>query len=180
MGFIVNERENIRRGIRTCPGNYNGHDGRFYLKGKTQNILPERHGLSKGKLKLAVSSYVLKVRGANYITLRLRMFLMAQPITVTVPNGGRKSWMGMPVSGRAIGWAIKTNRTKTGRKKASASPMKSSFTGSGKMMKTWKAAPPAELTNIQKLYERYIPDRLNDNNTVFYHRGYITGIGTGK
>jgi hypothetical protein len=37
-----------------------------------------------------------------------------------------------------------------------------------------------ELTNVQKLYDRYILDQFNEDASCYFHSEYITGIGTGN
>ncbi|NVD06782.1 DUF2235 domain-containing protein [Vibrio sp. JPW-9-11-11] len=171
---------------------YQGHNGsksNFFevtagdLTDLTEDqTLPTRH--QKGKadaLKLvADKSYVLKVRGFNFITLRVGMFFDG-----TGNNTYSAQWGKQQLDKYYTKWRNKNIVHKD--KPVTEWPDEMfEYPDDEKFHFFWEedyavdGSASNELTNIQKLHDLYPDDIFDPSTNTFVHPEYITGIGTGN
>lgn len=161
--------------------------------------LPSRH--EKGKadpLELITdNSYVLQVRGFNFITLRVGMFFDG-----TANNSYSAQWGKKELDKYYYKWRPKYEAEceliskRTGLSKNDipitvlsddcfAYPQEKGFfqklfTGDDGDTETVEGSATNELTNIQKLYDLYLSGKFDKDKRTYLHSEYITGIGTGN
>lgn len=144
--------------------------------------LPTRH--EKGKadsLKLITDkSYVLQVRGFNFITLRVGMFFDG-----TGNNTYSAEWGKKELDKYYYKWRPKYEVHKN--KPVTQWPGDMfKYPKDEKFHFFWEedfavdGSASNELTNIQKLHDLYPDDVFDEEKNVFVHPEYITGIGTGN
>lgn len=164
-----------------------------------EQALPVRH--QKGQADvcnlLTDKSYVLKVRGFNFITLRVGMFFDG-----TANNSYSAQWGKTQLENYYQTWKMKYSvdcdiiSRKTGRLKNDIPathlssecfdyPKKdnffiSLFKNDEGEVETVAGSATNELTNVQKLFELYSQDKYLSDLNVFTHAEYVTGIGTGN
>ncbi|WP_415846673.1 hypothetical protein, partial [Vibrio aerogenes] len=159
--------------------------GDLISKGKTQNTLPERHRAGQaGTLKLATdNSYVMKIQGANYITLRLGMFFDG-----TANNTYSADWGKQQLEKYYKNWKAFDSQTRDEISKKIHIPAKLlpaseltdiCFQLPKSMIKADCGSACNERTNVQKLFDLYQNDYVQKTQVVNYPL-YITGIGTGN
>lgn len=144
--------------------------------------LPSRHQKGQAdKLKLITDkSYVLKVRGFNFITLRVGMFFDG-----TANNTYSAQWGKSKLDSYYHKWYPLHNLYKD-RPPIEWPEEVFKFPEQDKFRFFWqedhavKSSAANEPTNIQKLYDLYLRDVYLDKERVFVHSEYITGIGTGN
>lgn len=144
--------------------------------------LPPRH--QKGQadnLKLITDkSYVLKVRGFNFITLRVGMFFDG-----TANNTYSAQWGKSKLDSYYYKWYPLHNLYKD-RPPIEWPEEVFKFPEQDKFRFFWQedhavdSSAANEPTNIQKLYDLYLRDAYLEKERVFVHPEYITGIGTGN
>jgi hypothetical protein len=158
-----------------------------------EKALPERHlaGQADPLSLITDSSYVLEVRAFNYITLRLGMFFDG-----TANNTYSAQWGKNKHDAYMAKWKGKYDTDK-GRPSSSSQADVAKYRVqqlSDKCFETpqedtfwiWEdkerveSSASNELTNVQKLYDRYILDQFNEDASCYFHSEYITGIGTGN
>ncbi|TFH89961.1 T6SS phospholipase effector Tle1-like catalytic domain-containing protein [Vibrio ouci] len=161
--------------------------------------LPARH--EKGKadsLKLITDkSYVLQVRGFNFITLRVGMFFDG-----TGNNTYSAEWGKKELDKYYYKWRPKyeaeceniASRTGISRNSIPITQLSDDcfaypqekgffqklFTGDDGDTETVEGSATNELTNIQKLFERYAQDKYFESQNSYSFAQYVTGIGTGN
>ncbi|OEE42785.1 T6SS phospholipase effector Tle1-like catalytic domain-containing protein [Vibrio anguillarum] len=164
-----------------------------------EQALPVRHqkGQADACNLLTDKSYVLKVRGFNFITLRVGMFFDG-----TANNSYSAQWGKTQLENYYQTWKMKYNvdcdiiSRKTGLLKNDIPathlssecfdyPKKdnffiSLFKNDEGEVETVAGSATNELTNVQKLFELYSQDKYLSNPNVFTHAEYVTGIGTGN
>ncbi|MDE1232374.1 T6SS phospholipase effector Tle1-like catalytic domain-containing protein [Vibrio aestuarianus] len=164
-----------------------------------EQALPLRHqkGQADACNLLTDKSYVLKVRGFNFITLRVGMFFDG-----TANNSYSAQWGKTQLENYYQTWKMKYNvdcdiiSRKTGRLKNDIPaihlssecfdyPKKdnffiSLFKNDEGEVETVAGSAANELTNVQKLFELYSQDKYLSDPNVFTHAEYVTGIGTGN
>ncbi|UPQ89061.1 T6SS phospholipase effector Tle1-like catalytic domain-containing protein [Vibrio sinaloensis] len=161
--------------------------------------LPTRH--QKGKadaLKLvADKSYVLKVRGFNFITLRVGMFFDGTGNNTYSAQWGKQQLDKYYTKWRQIFDAnCEVISRRTGYKRDEipitelsidcfAYPEEESFfskvfSSQKDDLETLEGSAANEFTNIQKLFDRYAQDVYFENQNTYAISEYITGIGTGN
>ena len=144
--------------------------------------LPSRH--EKGKadpLELITdNSYVLQVRGFNFITLRVGMFFDG-----TGNNSYSAEWGKKQLDKYYFKWRPKYEVNKN--KPVTEWPEDMfKYPKDEKFHFFWEedyavdGSASNELTNIQKLHDLYLRDEYVQDNRTFVHPEYITGIGTGN
>ncbi|MDC5806881.1 DUF2235 domain-containing protein [Vibrio europaeus] len=144
--------------------------------------LPTRHQTGKADtLKLvADKSYVLKVKGFNFITLRVGMFFDG-----TGNNTYSAQWGKSQLDKYYTKWRNKHAANKHKAVTEWPSDM-FKFPEDEKFHFFWEedfavdGSAANELTNIQKLHDLYPDDVFDEEKNVFVHPEYITGIGTGN
>lgn len=147
-----------------------------------EQTLPVRH--QKGKadsLKLLTdNSYVLQVRGFNFITLRIGMFFDG-----TGNNTYSAQWGKKQLDKYYYKWRPKYEVNK--HKPVTQWPSEMfEYPENDKFHFFWEedyavdGSATNELTNIQKLHDLYPDDVFDEEKNVFVHPEYITGIGTGN
>ncbi|MGY5540525.1 T6SS phospholipase effector Tle1-like catalytic domain-containing protein [Vibrio brasiliensis] len=144
--------------------------------------LPSRHQKGQAdKLKLITDkSYVLKVRGFNFITLRVGMFFDG-----TANNTYSAQWGKSKLDSYYHKWYPLHNLYKD-RPPIEWPEEVFKFPEQDKFRFFWqedhavKSSAANELTNIQKLYGLYPINKLDENRNVFSTAQYVTGIGTGN
>lgn len=153
-----------------------------FLTSEQAQDLPERHQAKQADKEYFVTdrSYVLKVRGFNYITLRFGVFFDG-----TANNTYSAQWGKRQLEGYYHQWQVLRNLegsrpVKDWQASSYRYPNQDDFYWFWQDDQKVASSAANELTNIQKLYERYISDEFNQDQTVFYHSEYITGIGTGN
>ncbi|CAM3844653.1 phospholipase effector Tle1 domain-containing protein [Vibrio aerogenes] len=156
--------------------------GDLVSKGKTQKTLPERHRAGQaGTLKLATdNSYVVKIQGANYITLRLGMFFDGTANNTYSANWGKKKLDAYAGTWRGYYLANQDKPFKDWPAESLEFPNDDDFHWFWQKDEDVESSAANEWTNVQKLYDLYMEKAFNDDNSVFYHKEYITGIGTGN
>lgn len=164
-----------------------------------EQTLPTRHQQGKADtLKLvADKSYVLKVKGFNFITLRVGMFFDGTGNNTYSAQWGKSQldkyytkWRQIfdadceVISGRT---SYRKNEIPVTELSADcfAYPEEESFLSkvfSSQKDETETVAGSAanELTNVQKLFERYSKDMYFENENTYTISEYVTGIGTGN
>lgn len=164
-----------------------------------EQALPVRHqkGQADACNLLTDKSYVLKVRGFNFITLRVGIFFDG-----TANNSYSAQWGETQLENYYQTWKMKYNvdcdiiSRKTGRLKNDIPathlssecfdyPKKdnffiSLFKNDEGEVETVAGSATNELTNVQKLFELYSQDKYLSDLNVFTHAEYVTGIGTGN
>ncbi|MBF4334448.1 T6SS phospholipase effector Tle1-like catalytic domain-containing protein [Vibrio anguillarum] len=164
-----------------------------------EQALPVRHqkGQADACNLLTDKSYVLKVRGFNFITLRVGMFFDG-----TANNSYSAQWGKTQLENYYQTWKMKYKvdcdiiSRKTGRLKNDIPathlssecfdyPKKdnffiSLFKNDEGEVETVAGSATNELTNVQKLFELYSQDKYLSDLNVFTHAEYVTGIGTGN
>lgn len=164
-----------------------------------EQALPVRHqkGQADACNLLTDKSYVLKVRGFNFITLRVGMFFDG-----TANNSYSAQWGKTQLENYYQTWKMKYKvdcdiiSRKTGLLKNDIPathlssecfdyPKKdnffiSLFKNDEGEVETVAGSATNELTNVQKLFELYSQDKYLSNPNVFTHAEYVTGIGTGN
>ncbi|NGZ68785.1 DUF2235 domain-containing protein [Vibrio aestuarianus subsp. cardii] len=164
-----------------------------------EQALPLRHqkGQADACNLLTDKSYVLKVRGFNFITLRVGMFFDG-----TANNSYSAQWGKTQLENYYQTWKMKYNvdcdiiSRKTGRLKNDIPathlssecfdyPKKDNFfisllKNDAGEVETVAGSAANELTNVQKLFELYSQDKYLSDPNVFTHAEYVTGIGTGN
>lgn len=164
-----------------------------------EQALPLRHqkGQADACNLLTDKSYVLKVRGFNFITLRVGMFFDG-----TANNSYSAQWGKTQLENYYQTWKMKYNvdcdiiSRKTGRLKNDIPathlssecfdyPKKDNFfisllKNDAGELETVVGSAANELTNVQKLFELYSQDKYLSDPNVFTHAEYVTGIGTGN
>jgi hypothetical protein len=164
-----------------------------------EQALPVRHqkGQADACNLLTDKSYVLKVRGFNFITLRVGMFFDG-----TANNSYSAQWGKTQLENYYQTWKMKYKvdcdiiSRKTGRLKNDIPathlssecfdyPKKdnffiSLFKNDESEVETVAGSATNELTNVQKLFELYSQDKYLSDPNVFTHAEYVTGIGTGN
>ncbi|RTZ16724.1 DUF2235 domain-containing protein [Vibrio aquaticus] len=161
--------------------------------------LPIRH--QKGKadpFKLITdNSYVLQVRGFNFITLRIGMFFDG-----TGNNTFSAQWGKKQLDKYYYKWRPKyeaeceliSERTGLSKDNIPVTELSDEcfafpeeqgffqklFSSKDDDVETVAGSATNELTNIQKLFERYSQDKYFENQNVYSFAHYITGIGTGN
>ncbi|NAX24645.1 DUF2235 domain-containing protein, partial [Vibrio sp. V38_P2S17PM301] len=162
-----------------------------------EQVLPERHQAGKADMINLESgnSYLIKVRGFNYITLRVGMFFDGTGNNTFSAQWGKQQFE------RYIGeWKQRFEQGKNEiAKKAGISPSEVKIKDlpgncfsypNDRFYWFWQddesvdGSATNELTNIQKLYDLYSSffrekTLLQDQN-LYVHREYVTGIGTGN
>lgn len=144
--------------------------------------LPSRHQKGQAdKLKLITDkSYVLKVRGFNFITLRVGMFFDG-----TANNTYSAQWGKSKLDSYYHKWHPLHNLYKD-RPPIEWPEEVFKFPEQDKFRFFWqedhavKSSAANELTNIQKLYGLYPINKLDENRNVFLTAQYVTGVGTGN
>ncbi|TVO31780.1 phospholipase effector Tle1 domain-containing protein [Vibrio algivorus] len=151
--------------------------------------LPERHQARQaislnapdfnGHL-ISDQCYVVCVQGFNYITLRFGLFFDG-----TANNTYSAQWGKQQLENYYHQWqslrSLEGNLpVKDWQAHSYTYPNQGDFYWFWEDDEKVESSAANELTNIQKLYERYINDEYNQDQTVFYHSEYITGIGTGN
>lgn len=159
------------------------------LSSTDAEALPERHQTKQalslndpsfsGHL-LADKCYVVCVQGFNYITLRFGLFFDG-----TANNTYSAQWGKQQLEGYYNQWqslrSLEGNLpVKDWQARSYNYPNQEDFYWFWEDDEKVESSAANELTNIQKLYERYLNDKFNQDETVFYHSEYITGIGTGN
>lgn len=163
-----------------------------------EQTLPTRHQQGKADtLKLvADKSYVLKVKGFNFITLRVGMFFDGTANNSYSAQWGKKQLEKYQPKWRQIYDAdCQAISEKTGYRKNNVPVTELSdecfsfpeeenflvklFTGNDGETETVEGSATNEITNVQKLYDLYVRGKFNSDRTVYSHAEYITGIGTG-
>ncbi|MCF7353234.1 DUF2235 domain-containing protein [Vibrio sp. CK2-1] len=144
--------------------------------------LPERHqAQSKLTGQLVTDKcHVLCVQGFNYITLRFGLFFDG-----TANNTYSAQWGKQQLEKYHQHWKSLKNLegnkpVKDWQAETYQYPNQDDFYWFWEDDEKVASSAANELTNIQKLYERYLRDEFNQDQTVFYHPEYITGIGTGN
>ncbi|AQM21257.1 phospholipase effector Tle1 domain-containing protein [Vibrio anguillarum] len=164
-----------------------------------EQALPVRHqkGQADACNLLTDKSYVLKVIGFNFITLRVGMFFDG-----TANNSYSAQWGKTQLENYYQTWKMKYKvdcdiiSRKTGRLKNDIPathlssecfdyPKKdnffiSLFKNDEGEVETVAGSATNELTNVQKLFELYSQDKYLSDLNVFTHAEYVTGIGTGN
>ncbi|MEL7292519.1 MAG: hypothetical protein AAGJ67_11415, partial [Pseudomonadota bacterium] len=147
-----------------------------------EQTLPTRHRKGKADaLKLvADKSYVLKVRGFNFITLRVGMFFDG-----TGNNTYSAQWGKQQLDKYYTKWRNKHIAHKD--KPVTEWPDELfEYPDDEKFHFFWEedyavdGSASNELTNIQKLHDLYPDDVFDPSTNTFVHPEYITGIGTGN
>lgn len=162
-----------------------------------EQVLPERHQAGKADTINLESgnSYLIKVRGFNYITLRVGMFFDGTGNNTFSAQWGKQQFE------RYIGeWKIKykTATEKIAKEKnipvadvkVKDLPQECFNYPNDRFYWFWEddqtvdGSATNEITNVQKLYDLYSQfdleqKRLFDDAT-YIHKEYITGIGTGN
>ncbi|GAA5647343.1 phospholipase effector Tle1 domain-containing protein [Vibrio proteolyticus] len=162
-----------------------------------EQVLPERHQAGKADTINLESgnSYLIKVRGFNYITLRVGMFFDGTGNNTFSAQWGKQQFE------RYIGeWKQRFEQGKNEiAKKAGISPSEVKIKDlpgncfsypNDRFYWFWQddesvdGSATNELTNIQKLHDLYSSffrekTLLQDQN-LYVHREYVTGIGTGN
>ena len=144
--------------------------------------LPPRHQKGQAdKLKLITDkSYVLKVRGFNFITLRVGMFFDG-----TANNTYSAQWGKSMLDSYYYKWYPLHNLYKD-RPPIEWPEEVFKFPEQDKFRFFWQedhavdSSAANEPTNVQKLYDLYLRDVYLEKERVFVHPEYITGIGTGN
>ncbi|NAW92085.1 MULTISPECIES: phospholipase effector Tle1 domain-containing protein [unclassified Vibrio] len=164
-----------------------------------EQALPVRHqkGQADACNLLTDKSYVLKVRGFNFITLRVGMFFDG-----TANNSYSAQWGKTQLENYYQTWKMKYKvdcdiiSRKTGRLKNDIPathlssecfdyPKKdnffiSLFKNDEGEVETVAGSATNELTNVQKLFDRYILSDDIREGGIYTDAVYITGIGTGN
>lgn len=144
--------------------------------------LPSRHQKGQAdKLKLITDkSYVLKVRGFNFITLRVGMFFDG-----TANNTYSAQWGKNKLDSYYSKW-YPLYHLYQDRPPIEWPEELFKFPEQDKFHFFWqedhavKSSAANEPTNIQKLYDLYLRDVYLEKERLFVHPEYITGIGTGN
>lgn len=162
-----------------------------------EQVLPERHQAGKADTINLESgnSYLIKVRGFNYITLRVGMFFDGTGNNTFSAQWGKQQFE------RYIGeWKIKykTATEKIAKEKnipvadvkVKDLPQECFNYPNDRFYWFWEddlsvdGSATNELTNVQKLYDLYSSFDIEREHLsihgVYIHREYITGIGTGN
>lgn len=146
--------------------------------------LPERHQAQNNQIGqghlITDKCHVLCVQGFNYITLRFGLFFDG-----TANNTYSAQWGKQQLEKYYQHWKSRKNLegnkpVKDWQAETYQYPNQNDFYWFWEDDEKVASSAANELTNIQKLYERYISDKFNQDQTVFYHSEYITGIGTGN
>ncbi|ASG01286.1 MULTISPECIES: T6SS phospholipase effector Tle1-like catalytic domain-containing protein [Vibrio] len=164
-----------------------------------EQALPVRHqkGQADACNLLTDKSYVLKVRGFNFITLRVGMFFDG-----TANNSYSAQWGKTQLENYYQTWKMKYKvdcdiiSRKTGRLKNDIPathlssecfdyPKKdnffiSLFKNDEGELETVAGSATNELTNVQKLFELYEKNQFSENRLAYSIAEYVTGIGTGN
>ncbi|MBF4256540.1 DUF2235 domain-containing protein [Vibrio anguillarum] len=164
-----------------------------------EQALPVRHqkGQADACNLLTDKSYVLKVRGFNFITLRVGMFFDG-----TANNSYSAQWGKTQLENYYQTWKMKYKvdcdiiSRKTGRLKNDIPathlssecfdyPKKdnffiSLFKNDEGEVETVAGSASNELTNVQKLFELYEKNQFSENRLAYSIAEYVTGIGTGN
>ncbi|WP_027696567.1 T6SS phospholipase effector Tle1-like catalytic domain-containing protein [Vibrio litoralis] len=188
---LINESESnpVDEWITQKPlGHNNGERARInvtagdLLIGEQAQDLPKRHqAQSKLTGQLVTDKcHVLCVQGFNYITLRFGLFFDG-----TANNTYSAQWGKQQLEKYYLHWKSRKNLegnkpVRDWQAETYQYPNQDDFYWFWEDDEKVASSAANELTNIQKLYERYITDKFNQDQTVFYHPEYITGIGTGN
>ena len=153
-----------------------------FLTAEQAQDLSDRHQAKKADTEslMVDQSYLLRVRGFNYITLRFGLFFDG-----TANNTYSAQWGKQQLEGYYSKWQQLLNSegnkpVKEWQSSSYSYPNQEDFYWFWQDDQKVESSAANELTNIQKLYERYVTDKFNQDQTVFYHSEYITGIGTGN
>ncbi|WP_391087159.1 phospholipase effector Tle1 domain-containing protein [Vibrio sp. NH-UV-68] len=162
-------------------------------------VLPSRH--QKGKadsLKLVVdNSYVLQVRGFNFITLRVGMFFDGTGNNTYSAQWGKKQLEKYQSKWRQIYDAdcqLISERSDYEKNNIPITELSEEcfkypeeenflvklFSESDDEVETVEGSATNELTNIQKLFDLYKKNVFSEDGDVYHHAVYVTGIGTGN
>ncbi|MFH0258799.1 phospholipase effector Tle1 domain-containing protein [Vibrio rumoiensis] len=153
-----------------------------FLTAEQAQDLSDRHQAKKADTESLIvdQSYLLRVHGFNYITLRFGLFFDG-----TANNTYSAQWGKQQLEGYYSKWQQLLNSegnkpVKEWQSSSYSYPNQEDFYWFWQDDQKVESSAANELTNIQKLYERYMRDEFNSDKTVFYHPEYITGIGTGN
>jgi len=144
--------------------------------------LPPRHekGQADSLRLITDNSYVLQVRGFNFITLRVGMFFDG-----TANNTYSAQWGKKELDKYYYKWRPKYEVNK--HKPVTQWPEELfKYPKNDKFHFFWEedyavdGSASNELTNIQKLHDLYLRDVYLEDERVFVHPEYVTGIGTGN
>lgn len=148
--------------------------------------LPERHQATSlnaadfnGHL-ISDKCYVVCVQGFNYITLRFGLFFDGTANNTYSAQWGKQQLEGYYNQWQSLRSSGGNRPVKDWQASSYAYPNQDDFYWFWEDDEKVESSAANELTNIQKLYERYRNDEFNQDETVFYHSEYITGIGTGN
>lgn len=145
-------------------------------------VLPSRH--QKGKadsLKLVVdNSYVLQVRGFNFITLRVGMFFDGTGNNTYSAQWGKKQLEKYYTKWRNKHIVHKDKPVTEWPDEMFEYPDDENFHFFWEEDYAVDGSASNELTNIQKLHDLYPDDVFDAERNTFVHPEYITGIGTGN
>lgn len=146
---------------------------------ESETVLPRHKANLLGTPKLVSdNSHLVVIQGCRFITLRLGVFFDG-----TANNTYSAKWGKQKLDAYYNQWKASYDASKTIAQKHGKSAvdlpvtelMDSCFEFAG-----LEGSAANELTNIQKLFDLYLSDVFNEDNTVFQHAQYITGIGTGN
>lgn len=148
--------------------------------------LPARHAAgSLDKLKLVTGhSYIIKVQGFNYITLRLGMFFDGTANHTFSAEWGHKKLNGYYHKWKSLAQtALEQCSNKEGKKLTSLQQLSSKdLTEYCSTCLTYpdevEGSAANDVTNVQKMYDLYTDNKFSDDQREFIHREYITGVGT--
>ncbi|MFM2487013.1 phospholipase effector Tle1 domain-containing protein [Celerinatantimonas yamalensis] len=150
-------------------------------------VLPTRHQKNKAdRLKLVTGhSYILKVRGFNYITLRLGVFFDGTANHTYSALWGKQqlqryyhSWKSLAQTRLEYLANSKNNIPIQTFKRLDASTLGACENECFSYPKGVDGSAANEITNVQKMYNLYTYNDYIDDKKIFVHPEYITGVGT--
>ena len=158
-----------------CEG-YEGSEREFFnitmgefINPKQGPILPERCEAGKADWFNVIHnrSAVIQIQGFRAVTLRFGMFFDG-----TANNSYSSQWGKVHLDEAKDRW-VRNHKSFDTLKLPERLLDVSSVTG-----KEFSISAGNELTNVQKMHDLYLNDTFSDDGKTFYHREYITGIGT--
>lgn len=175
-------------GYQETPRTYHHYTMGDFLPSKEGGKLPERHQPEKlGNVRLATDqSHMVTIQGCRYITLRLGMFFDG-----TANNTYSDLWGKQRLNAYYndwLGYYLSSERKSPGYDEVPATrlydacfkyPERPDPNNPDETEKV-EGSASNELTNIQKLFDLYQSNEFDEEQRVFSHAQYVTGIGTGN
>ncbi|MFM2623527.1 DUF2235 domain-containing protein, partial [Vibrio owensii] len=142
-----------------------------FIKPEQGEGLPERCKAGKADWFNVIHnrSAVIQIQGFRAVTLRFGMFFDG-----TGNNSYSSEWGKTHFDSARNGWKSKFQRSATSILDAPEHLLNvDKVTG-----QEFSISAGNELTNVQKMHDLYLNNTFSDDGKTFYHREYITGIGT--